>query len=488
MSLGPREAWFFGSTIAHRLGTWGRQPWVWVLLQALAIWGFLAFQGRLEPHHHIDSHFYVRLAKDFSWIDILGSRRTLGYPLFLRALFWLRGDLGWLPHLQVLSLGAAAVLWCAALQRFGLSAPAALVAGSWPLYARLFRVLKASVMTDLPAATLALFALAALLFLLCEPRRTRWWAGLGVLLFLAYQVRPSYASLVLFLPLAAWVSSRLEARWKLGGEPRRGLVSRLGLLMCGPLLLFCACRWALVGHFGLVAFTGHNLSGLTSSMLSPELVAELPAAEQPLAAAILALRQEKGLAPLDARSRAEEWGRFYNWNCWEAAVRLVRTAWKQDLAEASARGPIRGTAVEHRDIYVERRLLPLSVSILRARPGLYLVWMSRGWTHALLTTGKQPWIFIPAVLLGLSWLLFGRLRGGAHRQERGRCLLVLLLALAYYLATMGLVLLVEIADWRYIAAAELLLPGAMLAMAVELFRSGSGRDRLAAEAAATISA
>lgn len=462
----------------RRLYSWARLPWFWVLLQVGAIWAYMAVSGQLEPREHIDSRLYLNLAKDDPVLELLGRIRSLGYPLLLRSLLWLRGDLGWLPHLQVLLFGAAAAVWCAALRRFGLSSPAALVAGSWPIYSQLFRELAAAVMSDVPAAAVVLLALSAFLVLLREPRRRALWVAVGGVVFLAYQLRPAYVFLVALLPCAVWALGWLERRWGLHGEPRRPMAWRLGLVTLLPLLLFCGLRWALVGHFGLVPFTGHNLSGITSSMLTSELVAELPAKQQPLASAILAERQRRKRQPLDARSSFDEWERFYIWNSWGNAIGVVKAEWKRGFAAAAASGTLEGSGLEHRDVYIEKRLLSHCLAVLRARPSLYLAWLGRAWGHTLLTTARQPWIYLPAALCLGAWALTRR-RGDLAtkeepRQARSRAALLGLFALAFYLVAMGLVLLIETPFWRYSASAELLLPGALLALAVELVRPSFG--------------
>lgn len=457
-----------------------RQPWFWVLLQVVAIWGFMALTGQLEPIRHVDSGFYLSLARKASLLEMLGSLRTLPYPLLIRGLRWWLADLAWLPGLQVLAFGAAAVFWSFALRRFGLSVPAALIAGSLPLYSPLFWGLKSSVMTDLPAASLALLTLSSWLMLLrSSGSKLAWWA-VGVLFFLTFQMRPSYLFLVVLLPAATWALRALATRWWFSAIPRGGMAWRLAGVVWVPLLLFCCCRWVLVGHFGVVAFAGHNLTGLTASMLSPELVAKLPVSERSLARSILVEREKKGLVPLDALSSPEQWMRDYNWNCWHAGIRLARRDWR--LESAAASGNAAGS-FRHRDVYVEKKLLSLSLAILRARPGLYVAWLVRGLGHTLVATARNGWILFPAVALGLAWWFAWRRAQGtlALGEERVRMLLVLLLAFSYYLATVGLVLLVEIPGWRYLAAAELLLPGALLAAAVEV----AGSDQRAGALAAT---
>lgn len=447
-----------------RLATWARRPWAWVLLQVLVVLAWKSVAGQLEPQEHIDSRTYLRLATDASMLEILGSIRSLGFPLLLRGLLWISGSLDALPALNLLLFGVAAVAWCAALERFGLSKLAALAAGSWPLYSQLFRELLASVMSDVPAAAMVLLVLSAFLLLLREPHRWRWWLALGVATFLAYQLRPANVFLVVLMPLAAGA--------------RRSLAFRLAVVTIAPLLLFCVLRLVLVGHFGLVPFTGHNLSGITSSMLTPELVAELPDAERPLATAILDERIRRGRLPLTASSSFEEWERFYIWNSWGNAIGLVKVEWKSAFLNAESESAPPDMAVRYRDVYIEKRLFSHCMAVLRARPGLYYSWLWRAWAHALSTTARQPWIVVPLGLwvLGWAWSRRGAAprRDAMHHESLRKSLGLLGLGVVFYLGAMGLVLLIETPFWRYLAAAELLLPGALMAVTAEWFQSGIG--------------
>ena len=79
----------------------------------------------------------------------------------------------------------------------------------------------------------------------------------------AYHIRPSYLFLVPLVPGLGLVLSRI-------GDPacswaRRGIFRRrLRRPCCVPLLGYCAARYFITGHFGLVSFAGYNLAGLAS--------------------------------------------------------------------------------------------------------------------------------------------------------------------------------------------------------------------------------
>src|SRR5262249_499252 len=126
------------------------------------------------------------------------------------------------------------------------------------LYSKSFLDYVPFVMTDGLSSSLAIATVAMLLVLIGRPRSAFPWIGLPLSLLLIYQVRPAYLFLIPLLPvlgliILALVVSRQD--WvRLYKRVGLGLVA-VGIL---PLLAFCTFRWAVVGHFGLVSFAGHN--------------------------------------------------------------------------------------------------------------------------------------------------------------------------------------------------------------------------------------
>lgn len=470
-------------------------------LQASAVFVATVLSPGFELIGRIDSKLYLQLARHASIPEMLASIRTLGYPLWLRLVGAFSPDLSWLPHLQLLVYCLATIGLCAALRRFGLSEGAALVAASPPLYSPLVPHLAPSVMSDVPAASFALATVSLLLVVLAEPGRRLAWAGLGLALFLTYQLRPAYLFLVALVPLAGWGLPRLEARWRAPHQPAtsgRRRLAALGALALGPLAVFCTARFLVVGHFGLVAFTGHNVSGLTTAMLTPELVAELPESERALAARILAEREAKGHRSVGLGSRLEDWRTPFISHAWRTAVPEARQLWEEEEVQEAGERP---APEELRDLWVDRRLTSLSLAVLRERPELYASWLVRAWGFSLAKTAANPWVWATAAALALAALSGWRRRRGQRPRvadrgeagghegrpydpplatERQRSLGFLLLAIVYYLLAVGLLLLLQPPEWRYLAAAELLLPGALAAAAIETWsvarapQAGSG--------------
>lgn len=449
----------------------------WMALQAAAVFAASSLSPGFGPIGRIDSKLYLQLARHASIPELLASIRTLGYPLWLRLVGAFSPDLSWLPHLQLLVYCLAVVGLCAALRRFGLSEGAAFAAASPPLYSPLVPHLAPSVMSDVPAASFALATVSLLLVVVAEPGRRLAWAGLGAALFLTYQLRPSHLFLVWLVPLAGWALPWLEAGWRSPHQPaRRGgrRLAGLATLALLPLAVFCTARFLVVGHFGLVAFTGHNLSGLTTAMLTPELIAELPDGERALAAKILAEREAKGHPAVGLGSRFDEWRAPFISHAWRTAVPVARLLWEEE--EGREAGP---SQEQERSLWVDRRLISLSLAVLRERPGLYASWLARAWGFCLAKTAANPWVWATAAAAGgaalLAWRRRRRFAAGPRPFPHAlvRSLGFLLLAVAYYLLAVGLLLLLQPPEWRYLAAAELLLPGALAAAAVEAWHLAS---------------
>src|SRR5262249_45792735 len=121
------------------------------------------------------------------------------------------------------------------------------------------------------------------------------WAALTASLFLTYQVRPIYQFLVVLFPVIGWVLLGMIA----GRDPWRRLRWRvfLGLAAVGllPFLGWCTLRLYVVGHLGLVSFTGNTMGGIAGQILDETVVPELPEWHQDFARRLLE-RRDKILA------------------------------------------------------------------------------------------------------------------------------------------------------------------------------------------------
>lgn len=450
----------------------------WVALQSVVVFTVFSASPASEPILRNDSRLYVKLARQVPVSEMLGTIRTPGYPLFLRVVDRLCRGFACLPEIQLALYCLAAMGLAAALRRFGLSHVAAAAGASPILYSSLVPHMAPSVMTDIPAAGLALGTISLLLVLLVEPRRGTVRAalalGIGLCLALAYLVRPAYLFLVVLVP-AAGLALPLPGPGAPGLRRRLKRTATLAALSLTPLLLWCSLRWAVVGHFGLVSFSGYNLVGIAGSMLDEEVIAGLPQEEKPLARNILEKRRQLGLAPVDADTPYAGWREPLGINSWRIAVPAARWAWR----EQASRGQEPAVSLP-RDVYVNHRLSRLSKAIIRQRPGLYIAWLARALGTALGRTARAPWMWGTAAF-AVAALAAGFRSSPGRRWNRQRLSLspalgFLALAVAYHLLSLGPVLLVGSPEWRYLTATRLLLPGALAAVGVEVW-SGALKER-----------
>jgi hypothetical protein len=470
---------------------WWARPGLWLALQAVAVFGVTVARTDLETVTYRDSRGYLRVLERETLAQKLSHRRTPGYPLLIKAVQTLPGGLARLPHVQL-------ALYLACVVAFGLAAGLYLGSGSeggsgWtgllvatPLfYVRLLPLFTAAMLPDVPAAALALVALAGLLALAAWPasRRTRIlaWAALGIGAFAAYQLRPAYLFLLPLLPILGvvlhWLGRRGQAPQgesaeaaPSAGRPRAWrFAASLVAIVLSPFLAWSAFRWAVTGHFGLVSFGGFNLIGITSSMLTPELVPRLPAAHRPLAEAIVERRREVGYQIAPAYDFAE-WKRLYNANIFYIAYKAV---WK---LPDRPRGGAGGTWV-----YANRQFTGLSWALIRLEPGLYTRWLRDAsglfverMVSSRLLRGAALAAAASALAAGLVHAVarargragWSRLAGWPGPRSAG----LALVAVAYAAASALLVVLVESPIDRYVVASELLLPSGLVALAAGFWR------------------
>lgn len=477
---------------------WWARPGLWLALQAVAVYGFTVARTDLETVTYRDSRGYMRVLERETLAQKLSHRRTPGYPLLLKTVEALPGGLARLPHAQL-------ALYLASVVAFGLAAGLYLSTGSggsgWkglavatPLfYVRLLPLFTAAMIPDVPAAALALVALAGLLAVAAWPASRRTlalaWAALGIGAFGAYQLRPAYLFLLPLLPFLGlalfWLGRHGSGEEPAlggtsqgappgapaaGGRPRAWrFTTALVAVVLVPFLAWSAFRWAVTGHFGLVSFGGFNLIGITSSMLTPEHVPRLPPEHRPLAQAIVERRAEVGYQIAPAYDFAE-WKRLYNANIFYIAF---KAAWK---LPDRPRGEPGGLWVD-----ANRRFTGLSWALIRLEPGLYSRWLrdSTGlfierMASSRLLRGAALLLAASAAAAGLVHAVarargvagWGRLAGWPGPRAAG----LALVAVAYAAASMLLVVLVESPIDRYVVAAELLLPSGLVALAADFWR------------------
>lgn len=393
--------------------------------------------------------------------ESLSSVRTLGYPLFHAFMARAGWGLDAYPAVQmVLLLPCVFVFWWG-LRAYGLSGLAALAAVS-PLF------WMAPVELVMPETPAKCFAIATIGFVLwaAGTRRIVAYAGLAASIFLAYQMRPAFLFLVVFVPVA-WLVLYTR-RWGLLDPcqwARNALWTAAASIV--PLLLFCFLRLVIVGHFGLVSFGGQNTVGIAVEMLSPEAIDQLPVRDRPLA---LVLHRARVAWPTPRFLTTQ--GVPDDWN--DAAIqyaaninRIARTM------QAKFPSPDAGED----NVGQDKALSHMSTGVFRARPDLYAAWlMAAALEGAKVATelllggggdegfglGRPASLGILLVLIALmisSWLLERRAFGEGSRPHYARAVtVVLFLASLFFLLNMLLVILVEPPIARYVQAAAFLLP------------------------------
>lgn len=431
---------------------------IWLLQSSIAI--LLARRWSAEVPGLGDAYFNIPLTPIG---ESLRSIRTLGYPAFHR----LMTELGWglelYPVVQMGLLVCCTAIFALGLRLYGLTGLTAVAAAS-PL---LWVVPVALVMPETPAKC---FAIAATGFLLwaAGTRSRIAFAGLAITLFLAYQMRPAFLFLLVFLPMA-WLFLYIR-RWGFL-DPRKCFRNAIyTAAACAlPLLLFCLLRLAVVGHFGLVSFAGHNTIGITVEMLRPETVQRLPVSDQPLA--MLMARARDGW-PTDRFLTASHSDADWRANAIQYAANINRIG-----RATMAKFPPPGGAPDN--VRQNETLSRMSRNTFLTHASHYVTWL-KGATvesaslavalvlgsHAGAAFGLPPSYAIPLAagmiaLVLLSWPLARLAFGEGSRPFSGHAVsVVALIAALFFLLKMLLVVLVEPPLPRYVQAALLFVPAA----------------------------
>lgn len=454
-------------------GRWRRD-----LLAPLALLALLIFfvyrdldrQHGFRPAFLPDTASYLELAEAPTLEWALAHYRTNGYPIFLELVGGGRVDTARVPHAQFAFYSLAILLFWLGLRRYTGSGWLAF-AGAAPLPFAWVVDLIPEVMTDVLAVTLTLLAVSLALLLATRPAAALLWAAVAATVFATYQVRPSAVFLVVWLPLAAAVLRVCRER-RMARDLPRWLLG-LGLATFLPWLLFATLRLALVGHFGLVAYGGTNLAGVTASFLDDEVVRQLPVDLQRPARFVLRQRRALGFEPMTLESDHRAAFEQYSVNIWDFAIpaanqeirRHRKRARQGELAPDSLRPRIRRNQI----------LTELSRAIIRARPRLYLRWVRGSFLRGLGRLAERPWIVWPFVLLGVSAFYLALRRAGGRdtgpRPPEHRLLLgILILAVSYFLIYLVTVSLVSWPSPRYTAAMIVFLPSALCMLLWEAWR------------------
>jgi hypothetical protein len=355
-----------------------------------------------------------------------------------------------------------------------------MIVASSLLYSNIVLRYLSTLTADALASSLAIMTVGFLVMAVAKGRRPDWrWACFTAALFATYQTRPAYLFLPLLAPiLGLGLKALLDARGRNGEEDawRRTSLQpdaakapwdrvertgwrRAGTALCvaslAPLLAFCTVRWAVVGQFSLVSFGGHNFAGLVGQFLDEDLATELPPETRPLAAAALA--RQRALTPNEPL-RLPGPGLRYS----AVENRWDRTTWNVFAPAAKELYP--GDQQE-----VNSRLRDLAIAIVRARPGLYALWLAKAFLQgarlivAEILLNPAYFLFIASLLAAHTSYVVQRLRRPLDRAELDAesftALNSLLLAsVSFAAAKLTLVVVTTPPQGRFMDAAGVLLP------------------------------
>ena len=420
--------------------------------------------GWTDPVIRPDTRSYQKASRVASLEGALQQHRTMGYPLFLRAMRWVSGShsLSALPEAHAaLFFGGVLLFWLAVRAWTGSEWLA--LAAATPLTSAPVFLIMPRIQPDFMAAGMALIVLSTLLFLVTRPASRTLWVLLTVLVILNYHLRPAYLFLVPLVPLMGWV-----LRWCWEGRPKLvhlRWAAGLGLATVLPLLLYSGIRKSVVGDFGLVSFTGCNLIGITASFIDQEMIETLPPETRELAGKILYQRSAWGWWPMtwddDTRIFQQQWAP----NTWRVSINPARRL-EERIAREARRG---GEPRRFRDVEVNATLMTLSSAAIRQRPHLYFKWLRDTWLAGIARLLRFHWVLWPLVALGLT-VVVGWFRGRVSRALDLRVLGLVLLCGTYTAMKMLLVAAVAYVHERYIVAVCLLVPVGLCLLLVSLWR------------------
>ena len=428
-----------------------RSPATWLAALTAATLLLSVFLNLWQPATTDDTPSYISASKKGA-VAMLDDVRSPGYPLLLKAVAPITPGYALLPAIQILTHVLATWLLFFALRSYGARPWQAFALSAGALLTLVNDPAARCLMTDFPGRTLTIAA-AALLFLLAVPKPGRWpWIALGAVLFFSWLLRPSGTGLLVVAPLAVGLLVLLCRRER--PVTRRELWRRMAgvaALSFVPLLAFCTVRYAVAGDFGISAFSGYQLSGLSVGLLDRgEIVQSAPRDLQPLALALVEARDAKGLSPVVREGHVDVglWKREFNVCAWEVAA------------------PVAERVVGPSQTLAGRRLAALSRWAIGRHAGAYGAFVISNLGECL--GGLLRYNLLLQVLLSVGFLLFAarlwicatgtRDPEDPPVTERGVREGFLAVALALALVSVLLTALVAVNLGRYSIAAGILLP------------------------------
>jgi 4-amino-4-deoxy-L-arabinose transferase-like glycosyltransferase len=459
------------------------QPFLYLLLQAVVVFVFLFALGRGEVHETADSVGYLQFRMN-SVAEALGQMRSVGYPLFVKAVKAISPDLWALPYVQIFLFFSAALLFYKSLVLYGLSGWTAFAATSPLFYERLAWHYGSFVMADLPAAALALTAISCLFCVVSRAGSSIAWIGFTLCVFLACQMRPAYVFLVALAPVLAYVLMKIQQSTLREANRTRNVIAATVLATFLPLLAFCGLRFVTVGHFGLVSFAGVEQVGITTQFLTKGMIERFDPDLRPLATAVLEARDLEGLSVPDGMSMfpMPQFMHYYMAHQQLVCDTIREIGLQQEKHEASSR-PSSWRGSNDGQAEVDRWAQRLAWATFRARPGIHALYFIKAFFYSVsfslyaegLTTALLLFLF-GIFLFQIAWGQRRRL----HTAEFNRSELTLMQQLAvlvclaglFYLSKILLATAVVAPAGRVLIAASMFIPCTLGAAILATLRAG----------------
>ena len=341
---------------------------VWLAVQMGAVGAVLYAGGRFEAVAVPDTPGYVNYPFG-SLAEALGYYRTPAYPVFLRICQLASADLRWIPVGHYVCYCVAVAVFFYGLRALSRSELLSTAGASSLLYANILHGYVSFVATDSLAAAAGITTIGILLH---RVEGSAKWSSillLGFAVSAAWLLRPAYLFLVVLVPvLGSVLRATIGSRDASGATWCREFFV-LVLTTAVPLLSYCGARWLVIGSFGIVSFGGYNLIGIAGQFLDSALVEELPADLRPMARAALEeqrRREAEGAPMADADRR----------NYMRMELRYDMTIWRVFTPAAQK---VYGD--DHHQVNTQLRRL--AVSIIRARPYDYALWLVKSLRQAL---------------------------------------------------------------------------------------------------------
>ena len=437
-------------------------PLLILALSAIVIWINLIVIKDTEPRMSTDSVEYLMMEFD-SLESAMSSVRTVAYPVLLQAILSVTDDLSPLPGIQLGFFFLSVIVYFIAVRRYTESAWLALCAALPILNTRFPYLFFDQVLTDLIGCSMMLIAVALTLFY-TRRNTPAILLALGLSVFMAYQMRPSYLFIVVAVPCIYLTLILLERHFHVNWARFGGVVAISTL----PLVVFCLMRLLIVGQFNLVSFGGYNLIGIASSMLNPQIIQQLDEEDQTLARDIYRERLARGYQPIQEKfsggfsAAAFAWGKEYNMNIWKIAIPKAvqrenpgRTLTRDEYNREKLNAPV-----------LNMKISRLSSAVIVLEPVLYLKWVTYQVGSSLLhiaVDGYRQNFWFLIVLAGLVILRTSMKGVRWYYQRLIFAAAPIVIALFCLIGGLLLVALVETALTRYSEAVAIFVPGAVLA-------------------------